>query len=104
MPEKGHHLSRLKNFQESKIPVILNKSLIDKTVRVPDAPPASSTSRRVMSWKEFALPDYDFNASARSRIRSSGSSRPTERRTKPSVIPRAIRSSSGMEPWDMVAG
>jgi len=37
-PEKGHHLSGLKNFQESKKPVILDESLIDKTVRVPDAP------------------------------------------------------------------
>ena len=35
-PEKGHHLSGLKNFQESKKPVILDESLIDKTVRVPD--------------------------------------------------------------------
>ncbi len=37
-PEKGHHLSGLKNFQESNKPVILDESLIDKTVRVPDAP------------------------------------------------------------------
>jgi cysteine synthase len=31
-------LSGLKNFQESHKPVILDESLIDKTVRVPDAP------------------------------------------------------------------
>ena len=37
-PEKGHHLSGLKNFQESRKPGILDESLIDKTVRVPDAP------------------------------------------------------------------
>ncbi len=37
-PEKGHRLSGLKNFQESKKPVILDESLIDATVRVPDAP------------------------------------------------------------------
>ncbi len=37
-PEKGHRLSGLKNFQESRKPVILDESLIDKTVRVPDAP------------------------------------------------------------------
>ncbi|MCL5883943.1 MAG: cysteine synthase family protein [Deltaproteobacteria bacterium] len=37
-PEKGHHLSGLKNFEESKKPSILDESLIDKTVRVPDAP------------------------------------------------------------------
>ena len=37
-PEKGHRLSGLKNFQESHKPVILDESLIDKTVRVPDAP------------------------------------------------------------------
>jgi len=37
-PEKGHRLSGLKNFQESRKPVILDESLIDGTVRVPDAP------------------------------------------------------------------
>jgi cysteine synthase len=37
-PEKGHRLSGLKNFQESKKPGILDESLIDKTVRVPDDP------------------------------------------------------------------
>ncbi|HEY5765419.1 MAG TPA: cysteine synthase family protein [Candidatus Deferrimicrobiaceae bacterium] len=37
-PEKGHHLSGLKNFQESKKPGILDESLIDKTVHVSDAP------------------------------------------------------------------
>ncbi|MEW6720055.1 MAG: PLP-dependent cysteine synthase family protein [Thermodesulfobacteriota bacterium] len=37
-PEKGHHLSGLKNFQESRKPVILDESLVDATVRVPDAP------------------------------------------------------------------
>ncbi|MBI5419800.1 MAG: cysteine synthase family protein [Deltaproteobacteria bacterium] len=37
-PEKGHKISGLKNFQESKKPGILDESLIDKTVRVPDAP------------------------------------------------------------------
>jgi cysteine synthase len=37
-PEKGHRLSGLKNFQESRKPAILDESLIDKTVRVPDAP------------------------------------------------------------------
>lgn len=37
-PEKGHRLSGLKNFQESNKPGILDESLIDKTVRIPDAP------------------------------------------------------------------
>ena len=37
-PEKGHRLSGLKNFQESKKPGILDESLIDKTVRVADGP------------------------------------------------------------------
>lgn len=37
-PEKGHMISGLKNFQESNKPVILDESLIDKTVRVPDGP------------------------------------------------------------------
>jgi cysteine synthase len=37
-PEKGHRLSGLKNFQESRKPGILDESLIDGTVRVPDGP------------------------------------------------------------------
>ncbi|MBI5575932.1 MAG: cysteine synthase family protein [Deltaproteobacteria bacterium] len=37
-PEKGHRISGLKNFQESKKPGILDESLIDSTVRVPDGP------------------------------------------------------------------
>lgn len=37
-PEKGHRLSGLKNFQESRKPGILDESLIDKTVRVADGP------------------------------------------------------------------
>ena len=37
-PEKGHRLSGLKNFQESNKPAILDESLIDKTIRVPDEP------------------------------------------------------------------
>ncbi len=35
-PEKGHRISGLKNFQESRKPGILDESLVDKTVRVPD--------------------------------------------------------------------
>ncbi|HEX9190973.1 MAG TPA: PLP-dependent cysteine synthase family protein [Candidatus Deferrimicrobiaceae bacterium] len=37
-PEKGHRLSGLKNFQESRKPGILDESLIDSKVRVPDGP------------------------------------------------------------------
>lgn len=37
-PQKGHKLSGLKNFQESQKPAILDESLIDRTVRVPDTP------------------------------------------------------------------
>ncbi len=37
-PEKGHRISGLKNFQESKKPGILDESLIDTTVRVGDRP------------------------------------------------------------------
>jgi cysteine synthase len=36
-PEKGHRISGLKNFEESRKPVILDESLIDRTVRVSDA-------------------------------------------------------------------
>jgi cysteine synthase len=44
-PEKGHRISGLKNFQESKKPGILDESLIDKTVRVPDGPAYETTIR-----------------------------------------------------------
>jgi len=44
-PEKGHRLSGLKNFQESKKPGILDESLIDKTVRVPDHSAYETTIR-----------------------------------------------------------
>lgn len=36
-PEKGHHISGLKNFEESRKPGILDESVIDRTVRVSDA-------------------------------------------------------------------
>jgi cysteine synthase len=44
-PEKGHRLSGLKNFQESRKPGILDESLIDRTVRVPDAPATETAIR-----------------------------------------------------------
>ncbi len=44
-PEKGHRISGLKNFQESKAPGILDPAVIDKTVRVPDAPAYETTIR-----------------------------------------------------------
>ncbi|HZW37063.1 MAG: PLP-dependent cysteine synthase family protein [Deltaproteobacteria bacterium] len=44
-PEKGHRLSGLKNFQESNKPAILDESLIDKTVRVPDGPACETAIR-----------------------------------------------------------
>jgi len=37
-PEKGHRLSGLKNFGESKKPAILDERVIDEVVRVPDEP------------------------------------------------------------------
>ncbi|GAB4364566.1 MAG: cysteine synthase family protein [Deltaproteobacteria bacterium] len=37
-PEKGHRLSGLKNFEESRTPGILDRSLVDRTVRVADRP------------------------------------------------------------------
>ena len=37
-PEKGHRLYGLKNFEESRKPGILDESLVDRTVRVHDAP------------------------------------------------------------------
>jgi cysteine synthase len=44
-PEKGHRISGLKNFQESNKPGILDESLIDRTVRVPDDPAYETTIR-----------------------------------------------------------
>jgi len=44
-PEKGHRISGLKNFQESKTPGILDPSVVDKTVRVPDEPAYRTTIR-----------------------------------------------------------
>ena len=44
-PERGHRLSGLKNFEESRTPGILDRSLVDKTVRVPDEPAYRTTIR-----------------------------------------------------------
>ena len=44
-PEKGHRISGLKNLQESKTPGILDPAVIDRTVRVPDAPAYETTIR-----------------------------------------------------------
>ncbi len=44
-PEKGHRISGLKNFQESKVPGILDPAVVDKTVRVPDASAYETTIR-----------------------------------------------------------
>jgi hypothetical protein len=43
-------------------------------------------------------------ASARSDLKSSRSSTPTDKRTRVSSIPRACRCSGGIEPWVMMAG
>ncbi|MCL5966747.1 MAG: PLP-dependent cysteine synthase family protein [Deltaproteobacteria bacterium] len=37
-PQKGHRIPGLKNFEESRKPGILDESLVDKAVQVPDAP------------------------------------------------------------------
>ncbi len=44
-PERGHRISGLKNFQESKKPGILDESLVDRMVRVPDDPAYETTIR-----------------------------------------------------------
>ena len=44
-PEKGHRISGLKNFQESRTPAILDPALVDATVRVPDDPAYETTVR-----------------------------------------------------------
>jgi cysteine synthase len=44
-PERGHRLSGLKNFEESRTPGILDRSLVDKTVRVSDTHAYRTTIR-----------------------------------------------------------
>jgi cysteine synthase len=44
-PNKGHHLPGLKNLTESKPPGILDRSLIDEVIRVPDEPAYAMTKR-----------------------------------------------------------
>ena len=44
-PEKGHKLPGLKNLQESKVPGILDRSLIDEVIRVADEPAYEMTKR-----------------------------------------------------------
>ena len=44
-PQKGHRLPGLKNLQESKPPAILDRSVIDRVIRVDDAPAYEMTKR-----------------------------------------------------------
>ena len=44
-PQKGHKLPGLKNLQESKTPGILDRSVIDSVIRVPDEPAYAMTKR-----------------------------------------------------------
>ncbi len=44
-PQKGHRLPGLKNLSESKPPAILDRSLIDRVVRVDDEPAYAMTKR-----------------------------------------------------------
>lgn len=44
-PNRGHHLPGLKNLTESKPPGILDRSLIDEVIRVPDEPAYAMTKR-----------------------------------------------------------
>lgn len=44
-PQKGHRLPGLKNMQEAKTPEILDRSVIDRVVRVDDAPAYAMTKR-----------------------------------------------------------
>lgn len=51
-PQQGHRLPGLKNLQEAKAPDILDRSVIDEVVRVPDGP-AYAMARRL--FREEAL-------------------------------------------------
>jgi cysteine synthase len=44
-PEKGHRLPGMKNLQESKVPGILDPSVIDEVIRVEDEPAYEMTKR-----------------------------------------------------------
>jgi len=44
-PQKGHRLPGLKNLEESKEPTILDRSVIDRVVRVNDGPAYAMTKR-----------------------------------------------------------
>ena len=44
-PQKGHRLPGLKNLEESKEPGILDRSVIDRVIRVDDGPAYSMTKR-----------------------------------------------------------
>ncbi len=44
-PQKGHRLPGLKNLEESKPPAILDRSVIDRVIRVADAPAYAMTKR-----------------------------------------------------------
>jgi cysteine synthase len=44
-PQKGHRLPGLKNLTESKPPAILDRSLIDRVIRVDDGPAYAMTKR-----------------------------------------------------------
>ncbi|MEE8452992.1 MAG: cysteine synthase family protein [Thermoguttaceae bacterium] len=44
-PQKGHKLPGMKNLQESKVPGILDRSLIDEVIRIDDDPAYEMTKR-----------------------------------------------------------
>lgn len=44
-PQQGHRIPGLKNFQESKQPVIVDPGVIDQVVRVDDGPAYAMTKR-----------------------------------------------------------
>lgn len=44
-PQKGHRIPGLKNLEESKQPTILDKSIIDRVIRVDDGPAYAMTKR-----------------------------------------------------------
>ena len=44
-PQKGHKLPGMKNLEESKVPGILDRSLIDEVIRIDDEPAYETTKR-----------------------------------------------------------
>ena len=72
-PQRGHRLPGLKNFQESKPPVILDRSVIDDVIRVDDAPAYAMAKRLFREEALIVGPSTGAIAHAMAGVRGAGS-------------------------------